>query len=152
MEFTIRPIAFVQNARTEAIDDHWGPIVSEIRLEESLPAECFEGIEGFSHLEVVFVFDKAVGITPTLGKGHPRENPAWPEVGIYAQRKRLRPNFIGCTHVKLLRHEGRSLFVERLDAIDGTPIIDIKPVVREFLPEGEIVQPWWVETLMKEYW
>lgn len=152
MEFTVRSIATVHNARHEPIDDGWAAIPSEIRMDENLPMECLDGIEEFSHAEIVYVFHKAAGLKPVSGTEHPRENPAWPKVGIYAQRKKARPNFIGCTMVRVVRREGRSLFVERLDAIDGTPVLDLKPVMRELLPEGTVRQPRWSEELMRNYW
>lgn len=152
MEFTIKDIATVHNSRRELTDDGWGTVVSEIRLNDDLPVACLDGIDTFSHVEVVFVFHKAVGLQPVVGAEHPRENPAWPKVGIYAQRKKARPNFIGCTIAKVVRRDGRSLFVERLDAIDGTPVVDIKPVLRGFLPDGDVQQPAWSDELMRNYW
>jgi tRNA (Thr-GGU) A37 N-methylase len=67
-------------------------------------------------------------------------------------RKKDRPNLLGLTMVKLVKKEGRTLFVEGLDAIDGTPVLDIKPVFREFLPSGEVVQPEWVSVMLKDYY
>ena len=149
-EITIKPIAFVHNNRTEPIDDNWSEVESVIELENSLPEECFDGIEEFSHLEVIFFFDKS---TKTfIGSEHPRENTKYPKVGIFAQRKKDRPNHIGATIVNLLSREGKKLIVKNLDAIDGTPIIDIKPVFEEYLPKGEITQPAWTHDLMKNYW
>ncbi|MEJ2664769.1 MAG: TrmO family methyltransferase, partial [Spirochaetia bacterium] len=74
------------------------------------------------------------------------------KVGIFSQRKKDRPNHIGTTSVELVRREGRTLIVKNLDAINGTPVLDIKPVFREFLPRGEIRQPEWSKILMKNYW
>ena len=152
MNFTIREIGTVRNARIEAVDDGWDAIPSEIHLSDELPDACLDGIEAFSHLEIVYVFHRALGSAPLLGSEHPRENPAWPRVGIFAQRKKARPNHLGCTVVRLLRREGRVLHVARLDAIDGTPVVDIKPVMREFLPEGAVAQPAWSSELMRGYW
>jgi tRNA (Thr-GGU) A37 N-methylase len=73
-------------------------------------------------------------------------------VGIFAQRGRLRPNRLGLTVVRLLRREGGRLFVEGLDAVDGTPVLDIKPLMQEFLPRGPLRQPDWSRELMKDYW
>jgi tRNA (Thr-GGU) A37 N-methylase len=64
----------------------------------------------------------------------------------------VRPNRLGLTVVRILRREGRSLFVEGLDAVDGTPVLDIKPVLQEFLPRGPIRQPDWSHEIMKAYW
>lgn len=149
-EITIKPIAFVRNNRTEPTDDNWSVIESVIELENSLPEECLDGIEEFSHLEVIYFFDKS---TKTfIGSEHPRENTMYPKVGIFAQRKKDRPNHIGATIVNLVRREGKKLMVKNLDAINGTPIIDIKPVFQEYLPKGEISQPAWTHDLMKNYW
>ncbi len=83
---------------------------------------------------------------------HPRGNKDWPEVGIFAQRNKDRPNHIGLTVVNVVKREGRSLFVQGLDAVNGTPVLDIKPVFTEFLPRGPIRQPGWSHELMKKYW
>jgi tRNA (Thr-GGU) A37 N-methylase len=80
------------------------------------------------------------------------ENPQWPESGIFAQRGKNRPNRIGNTICRILRREGRTLVVAELDAINGTPVLDIKPVMREFLPRDEVRQPTWSHELMRSYW
>ena len=80
-----------------------------------------------------------------------RQQPHWPAVGIFAQRGKNRPNHIGSTLCRILRCEGTCLVVAELDAIDGTPLIDIKPVMAEFLPRGELRQPPWSHELMREY-
>jgi tRNA (Thr-GGU) A37 N-methylase len=59
---------------------------------------------------------------------------------------------LGATIVKIIKREGVQLFVKGLDAIDGTPVLDIKPVMKEFLPRGEVSQPDWATELMKNYW
>jgi tRNA (adenine37-N6)-methyltransferase len=152
MKFEINSIATIQNSRKEITDDFWGEIISEIRLAENIPAEAFDDIENFSHAEIIYVFHKANSSKIVLSSEHPRENKAWPKVGIFAQRKKNRPNLIGTTICKIIKREGKSLFVKMLDAIDGTPVVDIKPIMKEFLPQGEIVQPAWVSELMKDYW
>ena len=83
---------------------------------------------------------------------HPRNNPAWPRVGIFAQRGKNRPNRLGSTMVRVLGVRGRELHVAELDAIDGTPVLDIKPVLREFLPRTAVEQPSWATELMERYW
>ncbi len=146
----IKPIAFVKNSRKEPTDDNWAEIISEIELVENIPTESLDGIETFSHLHIIFHFHKSEKILN--GAGHPRGNKDYPKVGIFAQRKKDRPNHIGLTTVKLLKHEGRVLTVGNFDAIDGTPIVDIKPVLKEFLPNDDIKQPEWSSDLMKKYW
>ncbi|MGD8192705.1 SAM-dependent methyltransferase [Brevibacillus ginsengisoli] len=150
--FTIKPIAAVSNARLTPEDDYWGQVVSIIRLADYLPDESLAEIESFSHLEVIFYFDQVEDDKIQYGSRHPRNNPAYPKAGIFAQRGKNRPNKLGLSIVKLLKREGRELFVEGLDAVDGTPIIDLKPVMREFLPMEKIRQPDWATDLMQHYW
>jgi tRNA-Thr(GGU) m(6)t(6)A37 methyltransferase TsaA len=147
----LKPIAYVKNSRTGLSDDYWGGIVSEIELVENIPAEALEGIEDFSHLEIFFHFHMAEP-KKQIYSGHPRENPEWPVAGIFAQRKKDRPNGLGATIVKLKSRKGNKIFVENLDAIDGTPVLDIKPVLKELLPDEKIVQPAWTSELMNKYW
>ncbi|MDI9342609.1 MAG: SAM-dependent methyltransferase [Sediminibacterium sp.] len=151
MEIVLKPIATVKNTRHEPIDDNWETIIADIELAEHIPTEAFEAIADFSHLEVIYYFDK-VKSSDIVFSGRPRGNPNYPLVGIFGQRKKDRPNQIGLTTVELLEHTGRTLKVKYLDAIDGTPILDIKPVFREFQPKTAIKQPAWVADLMKKYW
>lgn len=151
MEIKLKPIAYVRNERKSPTDDHWENITSVIELEEHMPDEALLGISNFSHLEVIYYFDQ-VSASDVVFSGRPRGNSNYPRTGIFAQRKKDRPNALGLCTVRLLKHEGRKIIVQYLDAIDGTPVLDIKPVFREFQPKGEIKQPAWVEDLMKNYW
>jgi tRNA (adenine37-N6)-methyltransferase len=151
MDITLNPIATVKNSRTTPIDDHWTEIISIIELADNMPTEVFNNIADFSHLEIIFYFDKAKNDNIVFS-GRPRGNPNYPLVGIFGQRKKDRPNKIGLCTVELLEHDGRTIKVKNLDAIDGTPILDIKPVFKEFQPTGQIRQPEWVADLMKNYW
>ncbi len=151
MDITLQPIAKTQNTRTEATDDNWGEVITQITLEDHIPAEAFDHIEAFSHLEIVFYFDK-VSDAKIVYSGRPRGNPEYPLMGIFSQRKKDRPNKIGLCTVELLAHAGKTITVKGLDAIDGTPVLDIKPVFKEFQPKGVIRQPAWVAQLMKNYW
>lgn len=151
MEIILNPIAIVKNSKTDLSDDYWGNVISEIELVESVTHDSFDGIEEFSHLEILFYFNQS-DKNKIIFKGHPRGNTNWPAVGIFAQRKKDRPNSIGLTIVELLERKGNTLVVKNLDAINGTPILDIKPVMKEFLPVMEIKQPQWSSELMREYW
>jgi len=151
-DIAISPIAIVCNTRLTPDDDDWGGLVSEIRLDPSLPEESLDGLDEFSHAEIIFQFHLVGEEQIVMGARRPRENPLWPKVGIFAQRARLRPNRLGLTVVRVLRREGRSLFVEGLDAVNGTPVLDIKPVIQEFLPRGPFHQPDWSHEVMKDYW
>jgi tRNA-Thr(GGU) m(6)t(6)A37 methyltransferase TsaA len=152
MSLEIEPIGTVKAARTEAVDDDWGGEEACIELDERFEPESLQGLEEFSHVEVLFLFDRVDATQITLGARHPRNNPDWPAVGIFAQRGKNRPNRIGSTICRLVRREGRRLFVTELDAIDGTPVLDVKPVMREFLPREEVRQPRWSHELMRRYW
>jgi len=151
MEIRLTPVAFVSNSRTTATDDNWGEIISEITLADGTPDEAFSNIGEFSQLEIIYWFDRADS-SQMVFAGRPRGNPAYPEMGIFSQRKKDRPNRIGLCTVELLAHEGRTIRVKFLDAIEGSPVLDIKPVFREFRLPGEIRQPAWVSDLMKNYW
>ena len=151
-DILLSPIARVHNTHLATTDDDWGGLVSEIRLAPTLPEESLDGLEAFSHAEIIFQFHLVAEAQIVTGARRPRENPLWPRVGIFAQRARLRPNRLGLTVVRILRREERSLFVEGLDAVDGTPVLDIKPVMQEFLARGPIRQPDWSHELMKDYW
>jgi tRNA-Thr(GGU) m(6)t(6)A37 methyltransferase TsaA len=151
MEIKLNAVAIVKNSRKNPIDDFWGDIISEIELCDHIPAEAFEGISEFSHLEIIFYFDR-VAKSDIIFSGRPRGNPDYPLVGIFGQRKKDRPNTLGLCTVELLEHKDRIIKVRYLDAIDGTPVLDIKPVFREYQVEGNIRQPGWVSDLMKNYW
>jgi tRNA-Thr(GGU) m(6)t(6)A37 methyltransferase TsaA len=147
----IKPVATIKNNRRELSDDFWGAVTSEIELAAGIPAEAFDGIEAFSHLEIIFLFDRADPAN-AIFNGHPRGNTDWPKVGIFAQRKKDRPNSIGLSTVELVKREANRIWVKYLDAIDGTPVLDIKPVMKEFLPATATRQPEWSTELMKDYW
>ncbi|MGC1378204.1 MAG: SAM-dependent methyltransferase [Anaerolineales bacterium] len=152
-EIRVRPVARIHNLRRAlGNEDHWGGVVSEIVLDQRLPDECLVGLETFSHAEIIFYFHKAAGAGRVPLIRHPRDNPVWPKVGVFAQRNKNRPNSIGLSVVRIIRREERSLFVEGLDALDGTPVLDIKPIMEEFLPHGEVHQPEWSHELMNAYW
>ena len=151
MDIKLQPIATVKNTRTEPIDDNWETITADIELAEHIPTEAFENISEFSHLEIIYFFDK-VDSKDIVFSGRPRGNPNYPLVGIFGQRKKDRPNTIGLATVELLEHISRTIKVKFLDAINGTPVLDIKPVFKEFQPKAEIRQPVWVADFMKNYW
>lgn len=151
MFIQLQPIATVINNRTNAVDDEWASIPSQIVLAPHLPDEAFEGIESFSHLDIIYYFNK-VADDAVVYAGHPRGNKAWPNCGIFAQRKKDRPNKLGLCTVELVQRDGRILHVKNLDAINGTPVLDIKPVFKEFGPQTDVRQPAWVSELMRNYW
>ncbi len=147
------PIGVVRGGRTDPIDDDWDQVEAEIVLDAARFApDAAAGFDAFSHIEVIFHFDRADPGKINTGARHPRGNTAWPKVGIFAQRGKDRPNRIGVTVCRILSVDGLCVRVRGLDAIDGTPVLDIKPVMTGFLPRGEIREPGWARELMADYW
>ncbi len=150
--YEVAPIGVVRSTRAEPIDDGWDAVESRIELAAELPPECLDGVEEFSHVEVLYLFHLVDEGSVERGARRPRGNPVWPRVGIFAQRGKERPNRIGSTVVRVLGREGRTLRVAGLDAVDGTPVLDIKPVFREYLPRSAVRQPAWSHGVMRDYW
>jgi tRNA-Thr(GGU) m(6)t(6)A37 methyltransferase TsaA len=151
--FTVHPIGLVRSPRSEPIDDDWGDVVARISLDgERFTADSLRGLEEFSHVEVVYVFDRVAEERYETRARRPRNNPAWPEVDVFAQRNKRRPNRIGVSTCPLIRVEASELVVRGLDAIDGTPVLDIKPYMTEFAPREPVRQPEWSHQLMTGYW
>ncbi|HEY3760967.1 MAG TPA: SAM-dependent methyltransferase [Verrucomicrobiae bacterium] len=152
LDLSVVPVGHVECARQTVEDDFWGGAESRIVLSDSMETDALDGIEDFSHAEIIFVFHQVEPGKIVHGARHPRNNSAWPKVGIFAQRGKNRPNRLGSTIARIVRREGKSLIVAELDAVDGTPVLDIKPVMVEFLPRTKVYQPEWSQELMKDYW
>jgi len=150
---TMTPIGFVRNAVHGPKEDYWGGVQSQIELDSGkFSAEALKGLEEFSHVEVLFHFSGVDEAAVLTGSRRPRGNPAWPVTGIFAQRGKARPNRIGATICRVLRVSGSQLTVSGLDAFDGTPVLDVKPVLAEFLPDKrDIRQPKWSHEMMAKY-
>ncbi len=148
----LAPIGYVSSSRDDTSDDNWGDVEARIDLCAEFGPEALDGIEEFSHVEVVYFFDRVPENRVERGARHPRGNSAWPQVGIFAQRGKNRPNRLGVSVARLVGRHERQLVVQGLDAINGTPVLDIKPVMREFLPLEKVHQPAWSHELMSRYW
>jgi tRNA (Thr-GGU) A37 N-methylase len=149
----IEPIGYVRGGRAEAVDDDWGQSRARIELDPTrFGPESLAGLADFSHVEVIFAFDRVPDATIEYGARRPRGRSDWPLVGIFAQRGRNRPNRLGLCTCRIVSVEGLAVEVEGLDAIDGTPVVDLKPAMRGFLPRGEVVEPAWASEIMKDYW
>ena len=141
--FTLRPIGFVSSPYSTAAEvpkglgaqhDAEGVLNVLPELEAGLT-----DIEGFSHLHVLWVFDRAdgcemLGTPPCDDRAH----------GVFATRSPRRPNAIGLTVVQLIRREGPRLHVRGVDMLDGTPILDIKPCLSS-VPEDKLRRGWLAE-------
>ena len=150
---SIEAIGWVSSPRTEPVDDDWDAITATVTLDsERFTPDALQGLADFSHVEVVYLFDRVDPDAVQTRARHPRGNHDWPEVGIFAQRAKGRPNRIGVSVCRLLHVEGLTVTVQALDAIDGTPVLDLKPYMVEFAPRGDIRQPSWSHELMAAYW
>lgn len=150
---TLEPVGVVVGGRAEAFDDGWDKEEAVIRVDGTrFGPDAPAGLDAFSHLEVVFRFHLVDPSAVTTTARRPRGNTAWPRVGIFAQRGRNRPNLLGVSRCRLLAVDGLDLRVRGLDAIDGSPVLDVKPYMAEFGPRGEVVQPEWATELMRDYY
>ena len=151
--FTVQPVGHVRGGRDQPTDDDWGGSRARIELDpERFSAEALAGLDAFSHLEVLFLFDRVSDEKIEYGARHPRGREDWPRVGIFAQRGKNRPNRIGLCTCRIVNVDGLAVEVEGLDAIDGTPVLDMKPAMRGFLPREAVREPAWAAEIMKEYW
>jgi tRNA-Thr(GGU) m(6)t(6)A37 methyltransferase TsaA len=145
-ELTLRPIGRVVAGRTWPGDgDGWEERTSDIELDDAW-AGALDGIEGFSHVWVVWWVDRAGGLPDTM-KVRPEGRPEMPLVGLLATRSPRRPNPVGITAVRLLAREGTRLSVQGLDAFERTPVLDIKPYLRrgDLIPDA--TGPDWLQQL-----
>lgn len=153
MSFPIEPIGFVRDSRDEVRDDQWGGVTARIELDDmQFGPEALAGLADFSHVEVIFVFDRVNEAQIERGARHPRNRQDWPLVGIFSQRGKNRPNRLGASIAEVVSVDGLVLTVRGLDAVTGTPVVDLKPVMREFLPRGTVRQPDWATELMARYY
>lgn len=150
-QFEIHPIGVVHCSRSQPDDDRWDAETASIQLLEPFDERSIRGLSAFTHCIVVYVFDRAVSDESRISR-HPRGNEDWPEVGIFAQRAKDRPNRLGVTVCRILGIDGSTIRLSGLDAIDGSPVVDIKPWMEEFGPRGPVSQPQWATELMKNYW
>ena len=150
LELTLRPIGFVRSPATEKVDESWGAVEATIEVEpEYRPG--LRGLEQFSHVLVVaFLHDAGFEPARHLVR-RPRGQADMPELGIFAQRAKDRPNPLGVTVVPIVAVEPTGLRVRGLDAIDGTPILDLKPYFPQFDSASAARVPEWVDRLMTGY-
>lgn len=151
--YTLMPIGHVRGGRSQPIDDNWSTVTSRIELDPlELDASATDGLDAFSHVDVVYLFDRVDPADVRTGARHPRGRTDWPSVGILAQRAKDRPNRIGITTCVLDRVNGLVIEVRGLDAVDGTPVLDVKPHMSGFDPRGPVREPPWALEIMRDYW
>ena len=145
MKINLTPIGFVKNSIKEPKREDWQTVTSEIIINEDLK-EALSRIDEFSHIIVIYWMHKVPPSQRSVIKVHPKANPDLPLVGVFASRSPARPNPIGITTVKLLERRDNVLKVIGLDAIDGTPVLDVKPYIPGNNSSIEAKTPGWVMT------
>lgn len=149
---TLVPIGLVRGGRSAPEDDAWAAETCTIELDARFGADALAGLAEFSHVEVVFHFHQVDEAEVVPGARHPRGRTDWPKIGIFAQRGRTRPNRLGVSVAELISVDGTTITVRGLDAIDGTPVLDLRPVMAGFAPRGPVREPAWAVELMAGYW
>ncbi|MBG0564443.1 SAM-dependent methyltransferase [Actinoplanes aureus] len=150
---TLRPVGQVIGGRHEIFEDDWHDVRAVIRLDAtSYDESALLGLEHFSHLEVVFQFDRIDPSAVPREPRPPRGDPDGAPVGVFAHRGPYRPNRLGVSRCRLLTVSGLDLHVADLDALSGTPVLDIKPYLAEFAPRHPVIQPGWATRLMRRYY
>ena len=142
-EPVFKPIGIVRNEVKEPRRGGWEKVASEVVIEESLE-ECLEGLEEFSHILVVFWMHKVPSMRQPVCKIHPQGRADLPLVGLFATRSPYRPNPVGVSAPRLVERKGNVLRVVGLDAIDGTPVLDIKPYLPHLDAPADYRGPDWV--------
>ena len=145
-EIVVRPIGRVRNEIKEQTGRQWEGVQSEIVIEESL-TDCLDGLEQFSHIIVIYWMHQIAPVRQPVGKIHPRGREDLPLVGIFSTRTPHRPNPLGVTTAKLVERKGNVLKVTGLDALDGSPIIDIKPHIAHSDSPPDAKEADWVKKL-----
>ncbi|MHB8575196.1 MAG: tRNA (N6-threonylcarbamoyladenosine(37)-N6)-methyltransferase TrmO [Dehalococcoidia bacterium] len=141
-EIVMRPVGLVHNAARRLRRDGWEEIESRIDLDPAL-SEALRGLAGFSHVIVLTWLHLAAAEPRDRLSLHPQDNPRLPRIGVFALRVAGRPNPIGCSVVRLVGVEGNSVRVRGLDAIDGTPVLDLKPYLPPYDSMPEAALPDW---------
>ena len=149
MKIEMEPIGYVKNEVKERKDASWGEDTSSIVLESEY-ISGMKGLEDFSHVNIIYYLDKAMYETDKHLQRKPQNRDDMPLVGIFSQRGKDRPNSIGMTSVKVVSVSEDTLIVKGLDAIDGTPVLDIKPYYPVYDRKDASV-PEWVDRLMEHY-
>jgi tRNA-Thr(GGU) m(6)t(6)A37 methyltransferase TsaA len=169
LEMTLRSVGFIKNrieepflvAGDEGLEmrgefdstmDHVREVrqaISEIVIDERL-VDILDGIEDYSHLVVIYWAHKVPEQGRSLTRVHPMGRRDIPELGIFSTCSPARPNPVLTTVVQLCGRKENVLEVAGLDAVDGSPVVDIKPYVKDSYPQEGVRVPDWMERLQKE--
>ena len=148
-DIVMQPIGYIKNEVTQRKDTSWGEDTSTVVLNDEYKTGLI-GLEDFSHAIIIFHLDKAKYEKEKHLQRRPQNRDDMPLVGIFSQRGKDRPNQIGMTSVEIISVTDSTLTVKGLDAIDGTPILDIKPYYPVYDKKDAKV-PEWVDRLMEHY-
>jgi tRNA (adenine37-N6)-methyltransferase len=148
--FQLEPVGHVASPVVEPTDLDWGKVVSRVIIRPDLQAGL-QGLEAYSHVIIVTLLHRAAFDRGRHLIRRPRGLAWMPLVGIFAQRAKDRPNPLGITVVRLLEVTAEAIVVQGLDAIDGTPVLDIKPYYPQYDAVESPTVPEWVNELMKGY-
>jgi len=143
IDMSLTPIGVVKNGVKEPERRDWKTVVSEIIVKEDLK-ETLDNLEQFSHIIVLYWMHRVDSSQRSVKKVHPKGRQDLPLVGVLASRSPARPNPIGMVIVKLLERNDNVLKVVGLDAIDGTPVLDIKPYIPNYDSPTNAQTPSWV--------
>ena len=149
MKIEIEAIGYVTNEVKDKKDVAWGKDTSSIVLNEEY-ISGLKGLEDFSHVIILYHLDKAKYEKDKHLQRRPQNREDMPLVGIFSQRGKDRPNRIGMTSVEIVSVSDDTLVVKGLDAVDGTPVLDIKPYYPVYDKKDATV-PEWVNRLMEHY-
>ncbi len=145
--YSFKPIGHIKRPGAE-IEAHWSDLTSEsVIAVDPLYSEALCGLEEFSHILVCFIFDRREG---TALKIRPEEREDMPEVGVFATNSFMRPAPLGITVVEIIKINGTEITVRGLDALDGTPVIDIKPYCGFDYEVKDYKIPAWLKKLWDE--
>ncbi len=142
-EMSLKAIGFVSNGIKQPVRHGWNEVVSEIVIDNSL-TEALDGLDEFSHIIVLYWMHQLPAGRQLPLKVHPMGKPELPLTGRFATRSPSRPNPVGQATVKFLERRGNILKVKGLDAIDGTPVIDIKPYLPGYDSASDAKAPPWM--------
>ncbi len=140
---TLKAIGVVRNGIRQPPKQGWENVVSDIVVNSSL-TEALDNLDEFSHIIILYWMHQARTASQLPMKIHPRGNQELPLVGLFATRSPNRPNPVGKATVRLLKHQGNILKVKGLDAVDGTPVIDIKPYIPGYDSATDATVPSWI--------
>jgi tRNA-Thr(GGU) m(6)t(6)A37 methyltransferase TsaA len=148
----IHPIGTVSSPRTDPSNTTgWGDVVARVVVDESLGTHSLDGLADFSHVEILFWFDRVPQPEFYAELMRPRGRADMPLIGVFGARGPYRPNPIGVSACEVVEVGNTSLTVRGLDAVDGTPVLDIKPVQPRLVPH-DVHEPEWSARLMNDYY